>query len=123
MALMNITDTGLTIEFSDRERIWTWRGSLTVPLTAVRRVTVVDDPLRAAHGTRRGLHASGVAKIGIWGLITGPRQLVAAYRGRPGLRVELDRAATGGDIDELVLSLDDAQRLAQLVDQRAGSHR
>ncbi|MGW1406607.1 hypothetical protein [Streptomyces sp. NPDC002403] len=122
MALMNITDTGLTIGFSGRERIWTLRGSLTVPLTAVRRVTVVDDPLRAAHGVRKGLHASGVAKIGTWGLITGPRQLVAAYRGRPGLRVELDRAA-GGDFDELVLSLDDAQRSAQLIGQRLGSHR
>ncbi|MFH8515373.1 hypothetical protein ACH4CE_09700 [Streptomyces gelaticus] len=123
MALMNITDTGLTIEFSGRERPWIRRGSLTVPLTAVRRVTVVDNPLRAAHGTRKGLHASGVAKIGTWGLITGPRQLVAAYRGRPGLRVELDRAATGGDLDELVLSLDDARQLAQLIEQRVGSHR
>ncbi|MET9662016.1 hypothetical protein [Streptomyces sp. NPDC006510] len=123
MALMNISDTGLTIEFSGRERIWTRRGSLTVPLTAVRRVTVVDHPLRAAHGVRKGLHASGVAKIGTWGLIVGPRQLVAAYRGRPGLRVELDRAAAGGDFDELVLSLDDPQQSARLIEQRVGSNR
>ncbi|WP_405749884.1 hypothetical protein OHA19_09360 [Streptomyces sp. NBC_00012] len=123
MALMNISDTGLTIEFSGRERIWTRLGSLDVPLAAVRRVTVVDEPLRAAHGTRKGLHASGIAKIGVWGLVTGPRRLVAAYRGRPGLRVELDRAAFGGDFDELVLSLDDARQSAQLIEQRMGCHR
>lgn len=122
MALMNISDTGLTIEFSGRERTWTRRGSLTVPLAAVRRVTVVDNPLRAAHGTRKGLHAPGIAKIGVWGLVVGPRQLVAAYRGRPGLRVELDRAA-GGDFDELVLSLDDARQAARLIEQRVGSDR
>ncbi|MFD0293396.1 hypothetical protein ACFWJS_15855 [Streptomyces sp. NPDC127061] len=125
MALMNISDTGLTIEFSGRERTWTRRGSLTVPLAAVRRVTVVDNPLRAAHGTRRGLHAPGIVKIGVWGLVVGPRQLVAAYRGRPGLRVELDRAAAGGggDFDELVLSLDDARQTARLIEQRVASHR
>ncbi|MFD0343590.1 hypothetical protein ACFVH0_33760 [Streptomyces sp. NPDC127117] len=123
MALMNISDTGLTIEFSGRERTWTLRGSLTVPLAAVRRVTVIDNPLRAAHGTRKGLHASGIAKIGVWGLVVGPRQLVAAYRGRPGLRVELDRAAADGDFDELILSLDDARQAARLIEQRVGSHR
>ncbi|MFD7494016.1 hypothetical protein ACFV8T_16630 [Streptomyces sp. NPDC059832] len=122
MALMNISDTGLTIEFTGRERIWIRRDPLTVPLTAVRRVTVLDHPLRAAHGARKGLHAPGVAKIGTWGLLTGPRRLVAAYRDRPGLRVELDRAA-GGGFDELVLSLDDAQRLARLIEQRVGSTR
>ncbi|WP_326768446.1 hypothetical protein OG978_31535 [Streptomyces sp. NBC_01591] len=123
MALMNISDTGLTIEFSGRERTWTRRGSLTVPLAAVRRVTLVDNPLRAAHGARKGLHAAGIAKIGVWGLVVGPRQLVAAYRGRPGLRVELDRAAAGGDFDELVLSLDEAQRAARLIEQRVASNR
>ncbi|MFE9487879.1 MULTISPECIES: hypothetical protein [unclassified Streptomyces] len=123
MALMNISDTGLTIEFTGWERTWLRRGSLTVPLTAVRRVTVVDDPLRAAHGTRKGLHAFGVAKIGTWGLVAGPRQLVAAYRGRPGLRVEVERAAAGGDFDELVLSLDEAGRPAGLIEQRVDSGR
>ncbi|MFC4561096.1 hypothetical protein ACFO4E_04415 [Nocardiopsis mangrovi] len=117
MALMKVSDTELAIEFSGGERTWTRRASLTVPLSAVRRAARVGDPLRAARGARKGLHVSGVAKVGVWGLFRGPRQLVAAYRGQPGLHIELDRAAAGGEFDELVLSLADAEQLARRVGQ------
>ncbi|MEU3656235.1 hypothetical protein ACF1BP_18940 [Streptomyces sp. NPDC014735] len=115
MALMKISGTELVVEFSGREQTWLRRGTLSVPLAAVRRVVPVDNPLREAHGARKGLQVSGVAKIGTWGLMLGPRQLVAAYRGKPGLRVQLDRAASGEQYDELVLSLDDAGELARLI--------
>jgi hypothetical protein len=115
MALMKVSGSEIAIEFSGRERTWVRRSSLTVPLSAVRRVTQVDKPLRAAHGARKGLQVSGFTKIGVWGVFTGPRQLVAAYRGKPGLHIELDRAATGEEFDELVLSLDNASELAQLI--------
>ena len=122
MALLQLSGHDVTVTFGARERGWVKRSSLTVPLTAVRRVTQIDQPLRAAHGARNGLQVSGFAKIGIWGVFSGPRQLVAAYRGRPGLRIELDRAASGGEFDELVLSLDDALRLAQLIGQHLGKN-
>ncbi|MEU9763799.1 hypothetical protein [Streptomyces sp. NPDC047985] len=123
MALMKISGTELVVEFSGRERTWLRRGTLAVPLAAVRQVVPVDNPLREAHGARKGLHVSGVAKIGTWGLMLGPRQLVAAYRGKPGLRVQLDRAASGEEYDELVLSLDDAAELARLIGLHQGQNR
>ncbi|MFE7463347.1 hypothetical protein ACFU6R_04490 [Streptomyces sp. NPDC057499] len=115
MALMKISGDRLVVEFEGRERMWLRRDGLTVPLAAVRQVVPVGQPLREAHGTRKGLQISGATKIGTWGLVLGPRQLVAAYRGKPGLRVVLDRAASGEEFDELVLSLDDADRLAGLI--------
>ncbi|MFJ9032821.1 hypothetical protein ACIRQP_30700 [Streptomyces sp. NPDC102274] len=120
MAEMKISGSELTVEFSRREQTWLHRSSLTVPLASVRQVTRVDRPLSVAHGTRNGLVVSGFAKIGFWGVMVGPRQLVAAYRGKPGLHILLDRTPDGEKVDELVLSLDDADQLAELVGQRRG---
>ena len=64
----------------------------------------VEKPLRLARGARRGYVVSGFIKIGIWGVFGGPRQLVSARRGNPGLHLVLDRAAAGGEFDEIVLS-------------------
>ncbi|MFC9430763.1 hypothetical protein [Streptomyces sp. NPDC056987] len=123
MALMKVSGSGVTVEFNGRERTWLRRGEVTVPLAAVRRVTPVETPLRAAHGARSGLQISGFAKIGVWGIMTGPRQLVAAYRGRPGLHILLDRGVDGVEYDELVLSLDGAEQLAEALGQRLGKGR
>nr|WP_258545250.1 hypothetical protein [Micromonospora provocatoris] len=58
---------------------------------------------------------SGFAKIGVWGIFGGPRQLVAARRGQPGLHLVLDRAAAGGEFDEVVVSDPAAAGLAETI--------
>ncbi|KLI99841.1 MULTISPECIES: hypothetical protein [Streptomyces] len=123
MALMKISGTDLTVTFSGWERMWLKRDKVTVPLAALRRVDPVRDPLREAHGTRSGIQVSGFAKVGTWGLVKGPRQLVAAYRGSPGLHVLLDRAAASADFDELVLSVDEADQLAEQLTHHLGRGR
>ncbi|GGM48313.1 hypothetical protein ACFFX1_45210 [Dactylosporangium sucinum] len=115
MASITVTGNAIDIRFTGWERMWIWRERLSLPLTAVRQVVQVDNPLRLARGARRGYAVTGFAKVGVWGLFGGPRQLVAARRGEPGLRLVLDRAAAGGEFDEVVLSSPAAPGLAETI--------
>ncbi|WP_430782468.1 hypothetical protein [Actinoplanes sp. G11-F43] len=104
MATITRTDDVVDIRFTGWERFWTGRDHLTVPAAGVRRMSEVAEPLRLARGARRGIAVSGFLKIGVWGLFGGPRQLVAARRGEPGVHLILDRTVTGGEFDEIVIS-------------------
>nr|BFE61478.1 hypothetical protein GCM10020063_060040 [Dactylosporangium thailandense] len=115
MAVLTVTGDAIDIRFTGWERVWTGRERLALRLGAVRRAAPVDDPLRLARGARRGFVVSGFVKIGVWGLFGGPRQLVAARRGEPGLHLVLDRAAAGGEFDEVVLSSPAAPGLAATI--------
>ncbi|MEU5988148.1 hypothetical protein ABZ806_04130 [Spirillospora sp. NPDC047418] len=121
MAEVTITGNSVDIEFDAWERLWTRRARVAVPLAAITRAARVDAPLRAARGSRRGLAVSGFAKIGVWGLVRGPRLLVSARRARPGLRLTLDRAISGDEFDGIVLSHPDAARLADRIRAAAGA--
>ncbi|MEU6077803.1 hypothetical protein [Micromonospora sp. NPDC047074] len=102
MASTTLTPDGIHIHFTAGERLWTRHRHLSVPLTAVRHATAVAEPLRLARGARSGLTVSGFVKIGIWGVLGGPRQLVCARAGQPGLHLTVDRHTTG--YDEILLS-------------------
>ena len=104
MASVTVTGDVVDVRFTAAERFWIRRAGLTVPVAAVRQVSLVPRPLRLAHGARRGITVSGFLKIGVWGLFGGRRQIVAARRGEPGLHLVLDRSAVGGEFDEMVLS-------------------
>lgn len=104
MASVTVNDNFVDIRFTGWERLWTGRDRLAIPIAGLRHASLVAEPLRLAHGGRRGIVVSGFLKIGVWGLFGGPRQLVAARRGEPGLHIVLDRSATGGQFDEVVLS-------------------
>ncbi|GAA3222391.1 hypothetical protein ACFO1B_42925 [Dactylosporangium siamense] len=104
MAAITVTGDLIDVRFSAWERLWIGRGRQAIPVAGVRHVSLVAEPLRLAHGGRRGIVVSGFLKIGIWGLFGGPRQLVAARRGEPGLHLVLDPPAAGGEFDEAVLS-------------------
>ncbi|MBY8872026.1 hypothetical protein K7640_09250 [Micromonospora sp. PLK6-60] len=115
MAAVTVTDGMIDIRFTGWERIWVGRERFVLPLSAVRHAAGVDNPLRLAWGARRGYVVSGFAKVGVWGIYGGPRQLVAARRGEPGLHLVLDRAAAGGEFDEVVLSTPAAPGLAEAI--------
>ncbi|MCW3817825.1 hypothetical protein ONA91_25575 [Micromonospora sp. DR5-3] len=115
MASVTVTGDLVDIRFTGWERLWIGRERLAIPVAAVRQATAVDGPLRLARGGRRGIVVSGFVKIGVWGLFGGPRQLVAARRDEPGLHLVLDRAAAGGEFDEVVLSHPAAPGIADAV--------
>ncbi|WP_422744798.1 hypothetical protein ACN27B_11080 [Micromonospora sp. WMMD754] len=115
MATVMLTGEVIDVRFTGWERVWTGRERFVLPVGAVRHVAPVGEPVRLARGARRGFVVSGLAKIGVWGLFGGPRQLVAARRGEPGLHLVLDRAAAGGEFDEVVLSTPDAPALAAAI--------
>ena len=104
MASVTVTDDMVDIRFTGWERLWIGHERLAIPIAAVRDVSFVAEPLRLAHGARRGIAVSGFLKIGVWGVFGRPRQLVSARRGEPGLHLILDRASAGGEFDEVVLS-------------------
>ncbi|GLZ75890.1 hypothetical protein Afil01_06970 [Actinorhabdospora filicis] len=114
MPTVTVTDTAVDIRFTGFERPFTGRGEVVVPLTGITEATAVDDALRAARGTRKGLGFTGVAKIGTWGLIRGPRMLVAAHRGTPGLLLRL-APGTLPDHDAILVSHPDAPGLAERI--------
>ncbi|MEO3796629.1 hypothetical protein ABGB14_41075 [Nonomuraea sp. B10E15] len=115
MATVMITDGLITIEFGRWERMFTGRSRQLIPAHAVRQAVVTHQPLRVARGARKGLAVSGHTKIGVWGLFGGPRQLVAANRDQSGAHLILDRASSGGEFDEVVLSVPDAGRLVEEI--------
>src|SRR6185312_2897007 len=115
MASVMVTNDVIDIRFTGWERVWVGREQFALPLTAVRHVALVDNPLRLARGARRGYVVSGFAKIGVWGLYGGPRQLVAARRAEPGLHLVLDRASAGGEFDQVVLSSPAAPGLVETI--------
>ncbi|WP_030888650.1 hypothetical protein [Streptomyces sp. NRRL F-5053] len=125
MAVVKVTKDRLTVEFSGRESMWARMDSVTVPLAAVREVRCVDRPLREARGARKG-YQSAFTKIGVWGVFTGPRQLVSARRGEPGLHIRLDKAAAGGgagkcgEFDEIIVSVADPAGLAEQIAHGTG---
>ncbi|MGW0436656.1 hypothetical protein ACWDV4_29420 [Micromonospora sp. NPDC003197] len=117
MASVTVTGDLIDIRFTNWERMWIGRERLALPITVVRQAATVDSPLHLARGARRGYVVSGFVKIGIWGLFGGPRQLVAARRGEPGLHLVLDRAAAGGEFDEVVLSIPAAPHIVEAIGQ------
>lgn len=117
MATITVTPETIEVGFTSWERLWTRRERLTLPVAAVRHAALVDRPLSLARGARNGFVVSGFAKFGTWGVFRGPRQLVAARRGEPGLHLVLDRAAAGGEFDEVILS---AAAAPEVVRELAG---
>ncbi|MFU8875396.1 hypothetical protein [Micromonospora sp. SL4-19] len=115
MAVVAVTGEQLDIRFSSGERIWLRRDQLTVPLSAVRQAACVDQPLRLARGARSGFVVSGFIKIGVWGVFGGPRQLVSARRGEPGLHLVLERSTANLEYDEIVLSDPAAPQLVEAI--------
>lgn len=118
MARVDLNERSLRIEFSRLERLMTWSARVTVPLTAIRAVEVLDAPLRHTRGGRVGFLVPGVVKVGRWGFGTGMRQLVSVRRGTPGLLVNVDRSTVG--FDELLVSTDRAEELAAALASRTG---
>ncbi|MET7332235.1 hypothetical protein [Nonomuraea sp. NPDC005650] len=108
MLQIEIHQETLSVGFAPWTRLFTRTGAVSVPLTEIAEVHLLDRPLAAATGTHYGLLVSGVIKVGAWTSPAGVKRLVAARR-EAGLRIVLKSRVS--DYDELILSVPGAERL------------
>jgi hypothetical protein len=107
MAELQLTPTTLSVRLTRGEKIAGLLRDLTVPLSAVRAVDLVEDPVHTVQGLRApGLGLPGLRKIGTWRR-SGERAYVCVRRNQPAVRVRLE----GQRYDKLLVGTDDAARL------------
>ena len=108
MAILQVTPPTLSVRLTRGEKIAGLIRDVDVPLSAIRAVEVVPDPLAGLRGLRApGLALPGVRMIGTWRR-QGEKTLVSVRRDQPAVRVRLE----GGRWDALLIGTDDAEALA-----------
>ncbi|NJC73575.1 hypothetical protein HC031_28180 [Planosporangium thailandense] len=107
MSEIAITEDTLKIHLTTAEKVASVHGDVSVPLSAVTGVEIVEDALAAAHGLRVGLGLPGVRKLGTWHSRSGA-EFVDVRGGQPAVRVLL----AGQRLASLLLGTDDPQTLA-----------
>lgn len=116
MAVMTVTGDELHVALTGFEKVAGLHRDIRVPIAAVRDVRVEADAVGAARGLRApGLAIPGRTKIGTWRR-RGAQGFVVARRGVPAVRVAL----SGTDHDELLVSVGDAEAVAEAVRSRTG---
>ncbi len=110
---------GLEVQFPGWERWMTRRARVVVPDVAIRAAGVEPGWTSEVLGMRHGLVVTGLRKLGTFTHPNGRRRLVSMRRGRPLLRVEVDRDVTG--FDELLLSTTAAPDIAGRLKAREGA--
>jgi alpha-beta hydrolase superfamily lysophospholipase len=116
MATMTVTGGELVLALDRGERVAGLHGDIRVPLSAVREVAVVRNPVAEVRGLRApGLAVPGRTKIGTWRR-AGGRAFVVARRDVPAVRVALN----GARYDELLVSDAAAPELAARIRESAG---
>ncbi|MBG0815539.1 serine aminopeptidase domain-containing protein [Planomonospora sp. ID82291] len=116
MATMTVVGGELVLALGRGERTAGLHGDVRVPLSAVREVAVVRNPVAEVRGLRApGLAVPGRTKIGTWRR-AGGRSFVVARRDVPAVRVAL----SGARYDELLVSHTAAAELAARIRESAG---
>lgn len=89
MSTVSLSPDALTIELSAAEKVACLHGDVSVPLSDVTAVDLLEDGLAAAQGLRApGLGMPGVRKLGTWRTGHGS-EFVDVRRGEPALRLHL----------------------------------
>jgi hypothetical protein len=116
MTTVDVDDGRVLVCFSGRQAMMALARQVSVPLSDVRSVSVVDDGWDVALGWRVG--GTGIPRRLAFGRYRkkGVRTFAAVYCGEPALVVE----TAGGDWDRLVVSVEDAGGIADRVRDAAG---
>lgn len=111
MAELVIDTNTLQLRLSSLEKLGAFRGGIKVPLSSVMDAEVVEKPFAAIHGLRApGTGFPGVIALGTW-RYSGGKDLVAVYRGQPGVMVEL----AGQRFNRLIVSTPAAQEVVRQI--------
>lgn len=118
MAQLEVEGDDLVLTLTNAEKLAGLIRDLRVPLSRVRSVELVDDPVRAVRGLRApGLGLPG-RKIGTWRRRDG-RTVAVARSGSPAVRVVLDPAGSTAlgrqPLQELVINVVDAERVVAAI--------
>jgi hypothetical protein len=116
VAELRVDGDELWLQLTPAEKVEGIHGDLRAPLSAVRRVEVLDDAHRAAGfraGMKIGTRIPGVVEVGrVRGLRT--KRFVAVHRDTPrGVRVVFD----GGSFDEWIVGCAEPEALATRISQ------
>jgi hypothetical protein len=102
-----VTPSTLAVRLTRGEKIAGMLHDVDLPLTAVREVTVVPDPVRSLRGWRAPGLGLPHRAIGTWRR-HGERTLVSIRRHQPAVRVRLE----GTRWSSLLIGADDAETVA-----------
>lgn len=120
MATISKQNDKLVITLSATEKIEALRGGFTVPLQAVGKVDVIEDPIHEVHGLRPshaklyGMYLPGKIAVGIFlagGLHEKPAFIAIHHTNKRGVRITLDNAK----YSELLIGCDDPDSIVQLL--------
>lgn len=117
MASIRINHDAIQVCLSRLEHLGGFHGDITVPLSAVEGVRVVDHPFRALHGYRAlGTGFPGLISLGTRRHRNG-RDFVAFYKGQKAIQLDL----TDMEFDRLLIGLFDPDALLSQLERRVGS--
>jgi hypothetical protein len=117
MPTLDVQDGRVVVQFSGRQAMMALARQVSVPLTDIRDVSVVEDGCDVELGWRVG--GTGIPRRLAFGRFRrrgGIRTFAAVYCGTPALVIE----TAGGDWDRLVLTLDDVPSAVAQVREAAG---
>ena len=111
MALLQLRRPVLSLRLTRAEKIGGLLRDLDVPISSVRDVEVVPEPLSVLRGLRApGLALPGIRKIGTWRR-SGERTLVSVRRDQPAVQVRLE----GQRFSALLVGSDRADEVAAAI--------
>lgn len=120
MATVMINDSLIAIEFGPWERMF--MRPVPARRSRARGTAGARHPPAPERRPRRekGPRGVGARQDRRLGAVRRPPPAVAATRDQPGVHLILDRARSGGEFDEIVLSVPDADRLVAAIRRAAG---
>jgi hypothetical protein len=113
MAELIVNGDQLEVRLKALEKAEAVHGEVTVPLSAVRSVEVLDDAIGAVHGFRVGTGVPGSVAVGTFTSRNSHIFAVVHHNTPRGVRVELE----GAKYDELIVGCDNPEAVAASLGQ------
>jgi hypothetical protein len=120
MATISKLDDKLIIKLSELEKVETVRGGFEIPLRSIRKVEIVEQPIKEVHGLKPnraklyGMYVPGETAVGVFlsdGLHKKPNFIAIHHNDKQAVRITL------GDTkySELLIGCDDPEAIVRLL--------